>query len=83
MDQARLPKRALVDNRQFQIALDAIPKPNAGYVYLDWTASKTILERQPQFLSSLKWLPFSITAIADWLVVTAADRITQSGIFFQ
>lgn len=62
MDKAlKAPKNgALVDNRQFQASIDAIPKPNAGYVYLDWTASKTIIERQLPILKLLEvaGLPF-------------------------
>lgn len=62
MDQAlKAPKDgALVDDRQFQASIDAIPKPNAGYVYLDWTASKTMLERQLPILKLLEvvGLPF-------------------------
>jgi hypothetical protein len=51
---------ALVDNSQFQASIDAIPKPNAGYVYLDWTASKTIIERQLPILKLFEvvGLPF-------------------------
>jgi len=47
-------KNSLVDNRQFQASIDAIPKPNAGYVYLDWTASKTIVERQLPILKLIE-----------------------------
>lgn len=59
MDQAlKAPKNgALVDSPKFQASIDAIPKPNAGYVYLDWIASKTIIERQ---LPILKLLEFAV-----------------------
>lgn len=62
MDQAlKAPKNgALVDSPKFQASIDAIPKPNAGYVYLDWTASKATLERQLPILKLLEvvGLPF-------------------------
>lgn len=37
---------ALVNSPKFQASVDAIPKLNQGYMYLDWPASKTIVERQ-------------------------------------
>jgi len=37
---------ALRRNRSFQDSIAAIPQPNQGYVYLDWTKSQTLLERQ-------------------------------------
>ena len=37
---------SLKSERNFQDSLAAIPQPNQGYVYLDWTKSQTLLERQ-------------------------------------
>ncbi|KZL49791.1 hypothetical protein A2T98_11060 [Nodularia spumigena CENA596] len=37
---------ALIGNSNFQDIIAAIPQPNQGYVYLDWTKSQTLLERQ-------------------------------------
>lgn len=45
---------SLVDNPKFQTSIDAIPRPNEGYVYLDWTASQEILERQLPILKLLE-----------------------------
>lgn len=77
---------ALVDNHQFQASIEAIPKPNQGYVYLDWAASKTILERQlpilkllevagKPFFSNLRSLTFSSYG--------SEKGVLKGGIFFQ
>jgi Protein of unknown function (DUF3352) len=44
----------LTKNQNFQKSIAALPKSNAGYVYLDWTASQDILERQLPILKLLK-----------------------------
>lgn len=36
----------IVGDRYFQDSINAFPQPNQGYVYLDWTQSRTLLERQ-------------------------------------
>jgi hypothetical protein len=36
----------IVGDRYFQDSINALPQPNQGYVYLDWTQSRTLLERQ-------------------------------------
>jgi len=43
----------LVDNPKFQASIKAIPRPNQGYMYLDWTASQGI-ERQLPILKLLE-----------------------------
>lgn len=45
---------ALVNSPKFQASTDAIPKPNQGYLYLDWPASRTIVERQLPILKLLE-----------------------------
>jgi hypothetical protein len=45
---------ALVNSPNFQDSVDAIPKPNQGYLYLDWPASRTIVERQLPILKLLE-----------------------------
>lgn len=47
---------SLADNPKFKASIDAIPRPNKGYVYLDWTASQEILERQLPVLKLLEVL---------------------------
>ncbi len=45
---------SFVDSSQFQPSIKAIPKPNQGYVYLDWQKSHEILERQVPLLKLLE-----------------------------
>lgn len=56
MDQALKAAKngALVNSPKFQASTDAIPKLNQGYLYLDWPASKTIVERQLPILKLLE-----------------------------
>ncbi|MDB9375693.1 DUF3352 domain-containing protein [Nodularia sphaerocarpa] len=37
---------SLISDDNFSDSIAAIPQPNQGYVYLDWTKSQTLLERQ-------------------------------------
>lgn len=47
MDEALKAKEySLIDNRNFQDSIAAIPRPNQGYVYLDWTKSQKLLEQE-------------------------------------
>ncbi|MCG6134845.1 MAG: DUF3352 domain-containing protein [Nostoc sp. LLA-1] len=39
-------KNSLINDRNFQDSIAAIPQPNQGYIYLDWQKSQTLLERQ-------------------------------------
>ncbi len=39
-------ENSLIKDRSFQNSIAAIPRPNQGYVYLDWTKSQDLLERQ-------------------------------------
>ena len=77
---------SLVDNPKFQASLNAIPRPNQGYVYLDWTTSQGILERQLPILKLLEvpGKPFfsnlqSLT-ISSYSSETA---VSKGGVFFQ
>lgn len=45
---------SLLTSPKFQTSLDVIPQPNQGYVYLDWQASREILERQLPILKLLE-----------------------------
>jgi Protein of unknown function (DUF3352) len=47
MDRALTAKEnSLIQNSNFQEGIATLPQPNQGYVYLDWTTSQEILERQ-------------------------------------
>ncbi|MBE9051781.1 DUF3352 domain-containing protein [Nostocales cyanobacterium LEGE 11386] len=39
-------KNSLIDDRSFQDSIAALSQPNQGYIYLDWTKSQGLLERQ-------------------------------------
>ncbi|MFN6567206.1 DUF3352 domain-containing protein [Dendronalium sp. ChiSLP03b] len=39
-------ENSLNNNRSFRNSIAAIPQPNQGYLYLDWTKSQPLLERQ-------------------------------------
>jgi hypothetical protein len=44
----------LLENRNFQKSIAALPQSNAGYVYVDWSASQGLIERQLPILKLLK-----------------------------
>lgn len=51
---------SLVNNPQFQASIKAVPLPNEGYFYLDWTENQKTLEHQLPILKLLEvvGLPF-------------------------
>jgi Protein of unknown function (DUF3352) len=55
MDEALKTKEySLIENRNFQDSIAAIPRPNQGYVYLDWTKSQKLLEQELPILKLVK-----------------------------
>ncbi|OCQ97361.1 hypothetical protein BCD64_21170 [Nostoc sp. MBR 210] len=56
MDEILAGKKSLLDNRNFQSSVAAIPQPNQGYVYLDWAKSQVVLERQIPVLKLIEVL---------------------------
>lgn len=40
------PKNSLANSDRFQAAIAPLPQPNNGYLYLDWVASRPLLEQQ-------------------------------------
>ena len=88
MDEAiKSPKiGALANDANFQAGLNAIPQPNQGYVYLDWTASQEILERQ---LPILKLLELAVNPFFNNLQSLTLSsysnnpEVLKSGVFFQ
>lgn len=77
---------ALVNSPKFQASVDAIPKPNQGYLYLDWPASKTIVERQLPILKLLEVAakPF-FNNLRSLTVSSYGDETgaVKGGVFFQ
>ncbi|MCC5647606.1 DUF3352 domain-containing protein [Nostoc sp. CHAB 5824] len=47
---------SLIDNPNFQNSIAAIHQPNQGYIYLDWTKSQNLLERQVPILKLVEVL---------------------------
>lgn len=45
---------SLASAKVFQQAIAPLPQPNAGYLYLDWSASRTYLERQFPLLRAIE-----------------------------
>ena len=95
MDQALKNKgNSLVNNRNFQDSIAAIPRPNQGYVYLDWAKSHEIVERQipilklvevvgKPFLDKVRWRSHSVGVS---LIVSSYGNDTgllKGGVFFQ
>lgn len=48
------PQDSLLTSDQFQGAIAPLPSPNAGYLYLDWPASRPLLERQFPLLRAIE-----------------------------
>jgi Protein of unknown function (DUF3352) len=76
----------LLENRNFQKSIAALPKSNAGYIYIDWAASQDILERQLPVLKLLKVLakPFFNNLRSLTITNYGSDTNSLKGdIFFQ
>ncbi|ARV62169.1 hypothetical protein BZZ01_29225 [Nostocales cyanobacterium HT-58-2] len=79
-------KNSLIDSRNFQKSIAAIPQPNQGYVYIDWTESRDILERQLPILKFVEVLGKPFFQNLRSLTVSSYGSDTQllkGGIFFQ
>jgi len=49
-------ENSLINNPNFQDSIAAIPRPNEGYIYLDWTKSQNFLEREIPILKLVEVL---------------------------
>lgn len=49
-------KSSVIENRNFKDSIAAIPQPNQGYVYVDWTKSQNLIERQLPILKLVEVL---------------------------
>lgn len=87
IDQALTAKNnSLINSRNFQDGIAAIPQPNQGYVYLDWTKSQEILERQLPILKFVEVLgkPFFKDLRSLTLSSYGSDTgLLKGGVFFQ
>ncbi|MCW5314026.1 DUF3352 domain-containing protein [Nostoc sp. KVJ3] len=77
---------SLIDNPNFQSSIAAIPLPNQGYIYLDWTKSQNLLERQVPILKLAEVLGKPFFDNLRSLTVSSYGTDTRSlkgGVFFQ
>ncbi|MBG1257983.1 DUF3352 domain-containing protein [Nostoc commune] len=77
---------SIIDNRNFKDSIAAIPLPNQGYIYLDWTKSQNLLERQVPILKLVEVLgkPFfnNLRSLTVSSYGTEA-RSLKGGVFFK
>ncbi len=77
---------SLNKNRNFQNSIAAIPQPNQGYVYLDWTKSREILESQLPILKLVEIIgkPFFQNLRSLTISSYGSDtELVKGGVFFQ
>lgn len=76
----------LINNRNFQKSIAALPKPNAGYIYLDWKTSQNILEGQLPILKLLKVVAKPLFHNLQSLTISSygsETNLLKGGVFFQ
>ncbi|MEH2359380.1 DUF3352 domain-containing protein [Nostoc sp.] len=77
---------SIIDNPNFKDSIAAIPRPNQGYIYLDWTKSQNLLERQVPILKLVEVLgkPFfnNLRSLTVSSYGTEA-RSLKGGVFFK
>ncbi|MEH2171027.1 MAG: DUF3352 domain-containing protein [Nostoc sp.] len=77
---------SIIDNPNFKDSIAAIPLPNQGYIYLDWTKSQNLLERQVPILKLVEVLGKPFFDNLRSLTVSSYGTDTRSlkgGVFFQ
>ncbi len=77
---------SIIDNRNFQDSIAAIPRPNQGYIYLDWTKSQNLLERQVPILKLVEVLGKPFFNNLRSLTVSSygtEPRSLKGGVFFK
>ncbi|MEH1766781.1 MAG: DUF3352 domain-containing protein [Nostoc sp.] len=81
-----IKNNSIIDNPNFKDSIAAIPLPNQGYIYLDWTKSQNLLERQVPILKLAEVLgkPFFNNLRSLTLSSYGTDtRSIKGGVFFQ
>jgi hypothetical protein len=79
-------ENSLPNNKNFQASIAAIPQPNQGYVYLDWTNSQQILERHLPILKLVEFVGKPFFQNLRSLTVSSYGNDTKmlkAGVFFQ
>lgn len=77
-------KNSLLNNRDFQKSIANIPKPNQGYVYIDWNTSQSIITRQIPILKLAKIVAKPLFEELRSLTISSysnSDRILKGGIY--
>ena len=77
---------SIIDNPNFKDSIAAIPLANQGYIYLDWTKSQNLLERQVPILKLLEVLGKPFFNNLRSLTVSSYGTDTRSlkgGVFFK
>ncbi|MGF2040157.1 MAG: DUF3352 domain-containing protein [Nostoc sp. CmiVER01] len=77
---------SLIHNPNFKDSIAAIPLPNQGYIYLDWTKSHNLLERQVPILKLVEVLGKPFFDNLRSLTVSSYGTDTgalKGGVFFQ
>ncbi|MEH2081682.1 MAG: DUF3352 domain-containing protein [Nostoc sp.] len=77
---------SIIDNPNFKDSIAAIPLPNQGYIYLDWTKSQNFLERQVPILKLVEVLgkPFFNNLRSLTVSSYGTDRRSlKGGVFFK
>ncbi|MEH2033821.1 MAG: DUF3352 domain-containing protein [Nostoc sp.] len=81
-----IKNNSIIDNPNFKDSIAAIPLPNQGYIYLDWTKSQNLLERQVPILKLAEVLGKPFFNNLRSLTVSSYGTDTRSlkgGVFFQ
>lgn len=79
-------EKSLIDDRNFQNSVAAIPQPNQGYVYLDWARSQGVLERQIPVLKLIEVLGKPFFNSLRSLTVSSygsETNVLKGGVFLQ
>ncbi|MBN4002487.1 DUF3352 domain-containing protein [Nostoc sp. LPT] len=77
---------SIIDNPNFKDSIAAIPLPNQGYLYVDWTKSQNLLEHQVPILKLVEVLgkPFFNNLRSLTVSSYGTDkRSLKGGVFFQ
>ncbi|WP_445635807.1 DUF3352 domain-containing protein [Nostoc sp. DSM 114161] len=79
-------ENSLINNPKFQDSIAALPKSSEGYIYLDWTKSQDLLERQIPILKLAEVLGKPFFNNLRSLTVSSYGTNTEAlkgGVFFQ
>jgi hypothetical protein len=82
----KFPENSLINHRNFQDSIAAIPQPNQGYIYLDWIKTQQFLERQLPILKFVEVLGKPFFNNLRSLTVSSYSsnmELLKGGLFFQ